>query len=63
MEGVRGELAPLPARRSRAICGVSAGGRLPEDPPLPRLGVQAIRVSARVKARVTGRVGALEGFV
>ena len=39
VEGVRGELVPLPARRSRAICGVSAGrGRLPEPlPPLPRL--------------------------
>ena len=37
VDGVRGELAPLPIRRSRAICGVSTGGRLPEDPPLPPL--------------------------
>ena len=37
VDGVRGELAPLPMRRSRAICGVSAGRRLPEEPPSPRL--------------------------
>ncbi len=57
---MRGELAPLPMRRSRAICGVSAaGGRLPDEPPLPPLHDVRARVvlQSRCHPSVQAKVG------